>query len=521
MLHAESLLLQLAGGIKQEPDTSVLFYSHENQFYSHQDASPPLITEFGAKLEVPPQATQNNNSRSSSVGSGSTGSTGSSRRKSYPCDLCPAMFGSKMELEEHSNSHTGEKPFECDICNARFNRRSTLWNHKRIHSDQKPFRCPICSMHFKWKNSLKCHKEMHLRKNETGPLDAEEFRIQLLSPSKRGRTARGGSRKRGGSATAAASSNISVSPLATATGPRGNSPDFSMLEDPTGYSAANLLASQDGHHQHMNGQQRYDPMSHHDHRMTAPRTTSILQQALQQPVSPALSLAVHHQQPPPHSQQANGGSSYQIYVQSLPAPDTKPMAPPTGLLQPATTTYAAPPSANNVSQSMKLSPPTGTTPMQNSRGESPIASGGQVPTNRTQAQSQQQTQHLIQYLSPTSGPDDNNNSTRSHHTTIVSSGSSGLPPVSFYSPQNLGDHMPRGMDQFTSSLLSTPASQAGGHPPGSQGPVTTSSAEDYMPNVDFINMVPSAYQFTSHAAGQDSQRMEHGYVVRELQYNEW
>uniref|UniRef100_A0A1I7X9W6 C2H2-type domain-containing protein n=1 Tax=Heterorhabditis bacteriophora TaxID=37862 RepID=A0A1I7X9W6_HETBA len=61
------------------------------------------------------------------------------RKRPYPCNLCPSRFGSKMELEEHQNSHTGMKPFECDVCKARFNRRSTLWNHKRIHSDAKPF----------------------------------------------------------------------------------------------------------------------------------------------------------------------------------------------------------------------------------------------------------------------------------------------------------------------------------------------------------------------------------------------
>uniref|UniRef100_A0A0N5CH38 C2H2-type domain-containing protein n=1 Tax=Strongyloides papillosus TaxID=174720 RepID=A0A0N5CH38_STREA len=89
------------------------------------------------------------------------------RKRPYPCNLCVSKFGSKMELEEHQNSHTGEKPFQCDICKSRFNRRSTLWNHKRIHSDNKPFVCTVCNMRFKWKNSLKCHKEMHMRKNES------------------------------------------------------------------------------------------------------------------------------------------------------------------------------------------------------------------------------------------------------------------------------------------------------------------------------------------------------------------
>uniref|UniRef100_A0A1I7YNA9 Zinc finger protein n=1 Tax=Steinernema glaseri TaxID=37863 RepID=A0A1I7YNA9_9BILA len=98
------------------------------------------------------------------------------RKRPYPCNLCPSRFGSKMELEEHQNSHTGQKPFECDVCKSRFNRRSTLWNHKRIHSDAKPFVCPVCQMTFKWKNSLKCHKEMHLRKNESSAIQDSDLR---------------------------------------------------------------------------------------------------------------------------------------------------------------------------------------------------------------------------------------------------------------------------------------------------------------------------------------------------------
>ncbi|PIO75440.1 zinc finger, C2H2 type [Teladorsagia circumcincta] len=108
------------------------------------------------------------------------------RKRPYPCNLCTSRFGSKMELEEHQNSHTGMKPFECDVCKARFNRRSTLWNHKRIHSDAKPFVCTVCQMTFKWKNSLKCHKEMHMRKNESTPhIDNDLRQLTYATAAKR------------------------------------------------------------------------------------------------------------------------------------------------------------------------------------------------------------------------------------------------------------------------------------------------------------------------------------------------
>lgn len=45
------------------------------------------------------------------------------RTKAFGCDMCEASFGSRMELEEHLNSHSGDRPFECPECNAKFNRR--------------------------------------------------------------------------------------------------------------------------------------------------------------------------------------------------------------------------------------------------------------------------------------------------------------------------------------------------------------------------------------------------------------
>ncbi|EPB77378.1 zinc finger, C2H2 type [Ancylostoma ceylanicum] len=115
------------------------------------------VSNFNIQSNFCPQVNNNHDPLNNNhVKISSNGRTlAADRKRPYPCNLCTSRFGSKMELEEHQNSHTGMKPFECDVCKARFNRRSTLWNHKRIHSDAKPFVCTVCQMTFKWKNSLK------------------------------------------------------------------------------------------------------------------------------------------------------------------------------------------------------------------------------------------------------------------------------------------------------------------------------------------------------------------------------
>ncbi|EGT58140.1 hypothetical protein CAEBREN_24586 [Caenorhabditis brenneri] len=142
----------------------------------------PLHSGFCTQVVAPDPMNNNNQPKTNPNGR----ALAADRKRPYPCNLCASKFGSKMELEEHQNSHTGQKPFECDTCNARFNRRSTLWNHKRIHSDAKPFVCTVCQMTFKWKNSLKCHKDMHQRKNETSAhLDNDLRQLTYATAAKR------------------------------------------------------------------------------------------------------------------------------------------------------------------------------------------------------------------------------------------------------------------------------------------------------------------------------------------------
>uniref|UniRef100_A0A914HDZ4 Glucuronosyltransferase n=1 Tax=Globodera rostochiensis TaxID=31243 RepID=A0A914HDZ4_GLORO len=195
---------------------SLFLPQHEDIFHSFGDAPPPPPSLLSGEGVANSQTVQNREGEgsylcedptsssassvssvptiystaysSSSAKTSATASTSSSvaaksqdRKRPYPCSTCDSRFGSKMELEEHQNSHTGMKPFQCDVCQSRFNRRSTLWNHKRIHSDAKPFKCTVCQMQFKWKNSLKCHKEMHLRKNELTQGAMPDADSQLLT----------------------------------------------------------------------------------------------------------------------------------------------------------------------------------------------------------------------------------------------------------------------------------------------------------------------------------------------------
>ncbi|GMR33676.1 hypothetical protein PMAYCL1PPCAC_03871 [Pristionchus mayeri] len=166
--------------IKQEPGTGSP---------DHQASSADMLFPFGLPTSAFMQHhASHNNNLDATMNHNARGANACTkdRKRPYPCNICPSRFGSKMELEEHQNSHTGQKPFECDVCKARFNRRSTLWNHKRIHSDAKPFVCSVCQMTFKWKNSLKCHKEMHLRKNESSTvLDNDLRQLTYATAAKR------------------------------------------------------------------------------------------------------------------------------------------------------------------------------------------------------------------------------------------------------------------------------------------------------------------------------------------------
>ncbi|XP_037792378.1 zinc finger protein 219-like [Penaeus monodon] len=57
------------------------------------------------------------------------------------CPVCPKGFRSKLDVERHLRTHTGEKPFQCPYCPHRSATKGNLKAHMRhIHMDVRlPF----------------------------------------------------------------------------------------------------------------------------------------------------------------------------------------------------------------------------------------------------------------------------------------------------------------------------------------------------------------------------------------------
>ena len=81
---------------------------------------------------------------------------------SHSCNLCEKNYTSKIQLEIHMRSHSGEKPFACDLCPSKFARRDVLKVHQTTHADQGAFSCDKCEKKYKCKVSLQTHKRKHM-----------------------------------------------------------------------------------------------------------------------------------------------------------------------------------------------------------------------------------------------------------------------------------------------------------------------------------------------------------------------
>ncbi|KAM8822236.1 zinc finger X-chromosomal protein-like [Synchiropus picturatus] len=59
--------------------------------------------------------------------------------ETFVCPFCGKDKKCRSQLSMHLMVHTGERPFACDLCPARFNRRGNLQQHQRaLHGVGRP-----------------------------------------------------------------------------------------------------------------------------------------------------------------------------------------------------------------------------------------------------------------------------------------------------------------------------------------------------------------------------------------------
>ncbi|XP_061724479.1 zinc finger protein rotund-like isoform X4 [Cydia pomonella] len=82
--------------------------------------------------------------------------------RKYHCKMCPQVFGSKADLQLHTQIHLREaKPYRCTQCPKAFANSSYLAQHSRIHLGIKPYRCEICQRKFTQLSHLQQHIRTH------------------------------------------------------------------------------------------------------------------------------------------------------------------------------------------------------------------------------------------------------------------------------------------------------------------------------------------------------------------------
>ncbi|KAK6626753.1 hypothetical protein RUM44_009230 [Polyplax serrata] len=82
-------------------------------------------------------------------------------RKQYYCDICGKGLLTKVILEIHRRSHTGEKPFDCSYCGRAFSCKKNLSIHIRLHTGDRPYSCNVCWKAYTKSSALKSHEKTH------------------------------------------------------------------------------------------------------------------------------------------------------------------------------------------------------------------------------------------------------------------------------------------------------------------------------------------------------------------------
>lgn len=78
----------------------------------------------------------------------------------YKCEFCPMAFATPTRKKLHMIIHTGENPNVCNFCGKKFASYATLMGHRFIHT-KKGVECTVCKKHFARAVDVKKHMAVH------------------------------------------------------------------------------------------------------------------------------------------------------------------------------------------------------------------------------------------------------------------------------------------------------------------------------------------------------------------------
>ncbi|XP_013774586.2 zinc finger protein rotund-like isoform X1 [Limulus polyphemus] len=135
-------------------------HGHRNNSSSNS-GSPPISTHTPSNsMLVVPQPINAVGKSPPGLNTANAASNGTGRK--YQCKMCPQIFGSKADLQLHTQIHMREaKPYKCSQCSKAFANSSYLSQHTRIHLGIKPYRCEICQRKFTQLSHLQQHIRTH------------------------------------------------------------------------------------------------------------------------------------------------------------------------------------------------------------------------------------------------------------------------------------------------------------------------------------------------------------------------
>ncbi|VEN58259.1 unnamed protein product [Callosobruchus maculatus] len=125
-------------------------------------SSPGVAGSSPAALLVVPQPINATKMAAAAAAAAAGMQNGGPQPRKYQCKMCPQVFGSKAELQLHTQAHMREaKPYKCSQCCKAFANSSYLSQHTRIHLGIKPYRCEICQRKFTQLSHLQQHIRTH------------------------------------------------------------------------------------------------------------------------------------------------------------------------------------------------------------------------------------------------------------------------------------------------------------------------------------------------------------------------